>query len=142
MLAAARREIPRTNKFLAFASPLRLALRGSDADTSVETWLNPAIVEQHSFLTFQKADKIADAIRLVTIVDEGLWPLVATAMGVSDVRALKDRLDLIIDRRNAIAHEDDADLAGGRSPIDLALVIAALDDLAAIVAAIDDCMEE
>jgi hypothetical protein len=48
------------------------------------------------------------------------------------------RLDLIVDRRNAIVHQDDADLTGSRSPIEETLVTTSLDFLQAVVVAIDD----
>lgn len=137
MLAAARSEMPRTDKFAAFALPLSGALRGSESNAPVDAWLGPLIVEQHSILTFQRADKVADAFRLVCSIENGLWPSVAGALGGADTKRTKEQLDLIVDRRNAIAHEDDSDGSGSRAPIDLPLVEASLQFLEDVVAAID-----
>lgn len=61
---------------------------------------------QHSFLSFQQPDKIADAIRLISPIK--IWDEVAAYVGIS-ANDVKDRLRLIVDRRNKIAHEADLD---------------------------------
>lgn len=70
------------------------------------TTLDQEIRLRHSWLAFQKPDKVADAIRLVT--DKALWEEVGARTGISaaDVKA---RLGAIVDRRNQIAHEADLD---------------------------------
>jgi RiboL-PSP-HEPN len=142
MLAAARREIPRTDKFSAFALPLSGALRGTEDRISVDAWLGPLIVERHSIVSFQRSDKIADAIKLICAIEGGLWPAVSRAMGVVDTKRIKEQLDLIVDRRNAIAHEDDAGASGERAPIDSALVSSALDFIESVVIAIDQAVNQ
>jgi hypothetical protein len=137
-LAAARGERTRTAAFNRFAMPLAAALRGTEEAFSVDDWLNPSVVQQNELLSFQRANKIADALRLVSEIEGGLWPAVAQRIGQADAKTSKDHLDLIIDRRNAIAHEDDTDLLGSRSPIEEALVMTSLDFLEAVVSAIDD----
>ena len=84
---------------------------------------------------FQQPDKIADAIRLISPVK--LWEQVGKELGQSaqDVRM---RLELIIDRRNKIAHEADMDPTnlGFRWPIDAALSTDALDFIEKVAEAI------
>jgi RiboL-PSP-HEPN len=61
---------------------------------------------QHSFLSFQHPDKVADALRL--IADIKLWDAVGAELN-NDPLIIKQRLRLIVDRRNKIAHEADVD---------------------------------
>jgi hypothetical protein len=77
-------------------------------------WFEADVRERHSFLSFQQPDKIADAIRLFSNVK--LWDVVAEKIGDKGV---KDRLRLIVDRRNKIAHEADKSpsFPGERWPI-------------------------
>ncbi|QGA48888.1 HEPN domain-containing protein [Pseudomonas brassicacearum] len=65
-------------------------------------WFEADVRERHSFLSFQQPEKIADAVRLFSEVR--LWEIIAEKIGDKDV---KDRLRLIVDRRNKIAHEAD-----------------------------------
>lgn len=65
-------------------------------------WFEADVRERHSFLSFQQPEKIADAVRLFSNVK--LWDAVGESLGDKDV---KDRLRLIVDRRNKIAHEAD-----------------------------------
>ena len=68
--------------------------------------LDTQIRIQHGFLSFQHPDKIADAIRLVK--DVKLWDRVGVRL--NEIPAdVKERLALIVDRRNKIAHEADID---------------------------------
>lgn len=64
------------------------------------------IRSQHSFLSFQHPDRVADALRLIT--DKRMWEEVGAEVG-SDPALLKQQLRLIVDRRNKIAHEADVD---------------------------------
>lgn len=54
--------------------------------------------------TFQRPDKIKDAIALFNTIQ--LWQQIALAMGETEIN-IKNQLNLIIDRRNMIAHEAD-----------------------------------
>ena len=100
-----------------------LALSGSGSN-----WLEDEIRLQHGFLSFQHPDKVADALRLVS--DVQLWPAVATQLGRTPAD-VKTRLNLIIDRRNKIAHEADMDPTPPRVryPITRTLVDDSLDFL-------------
>jgi hypothetical protein len=64
------------------------------------------IRDQHSRLSFQQPDRVADGIRLIKELN--LWVAVARRLGVTPEQ-LKQRLLLIVDRRNKIAHEADLD---------------------------------
>jgi hypothetical protein len=102
-------------------SPLRFqvtldgAINGTQTPTS-SGWLDREIRTKHGFASFQQADKIADAIRLISSVH--LWNEVSTRLGIPVVD-IKNRLQLIVDRRNKIAHEADIDpsFPGSRWPI-------------------------
>ena len=61
---------------------------------------------QHSFLAFQKPDKVSDAIRLIS--DATIWEEIGKTLG-RPTKEIKDQLNLIVDRRNKIAHEADLD---------------------------------
>lgn len=76
-------------------------------------WLETEIREQHSLLSFQKPDKVADAVRLIS--DVQLWRALADHLGQGPLggetgdQILKRRLTLITDRRNTIVHQSDID---------------------------------
>ena len=80
-------------------------------------------------------DSIADAVRLISEVS--LWEEVGNRLGMSpqDVRS---QLNLIVDRRNKIAHEADSDptFPGSLWPIDEALVDEAVDFIEQVVESI------
>jgi hypothetical protein len=69
-----------------------------------DIWLNHQIRHRNGFKSFQEADKIKEAMLLIIEVD--IWKEVASILG-EDVRQIKRRLNLIIDRRNQISHEAD-----------------------------------
>lgn len=64
------------------------------------------IRQQHGHLSFQQPEKVADGIRLIK--DVSLWDAVAVRLGVTS-ESVKQRLSLVVDRRNKIAHEADLD---------------------------------
>lgn len=142
MLDTARGMRNRTTVFNRFPVPLASALDSAPhGPIAMDAWLSPAITEQHGILSFQRAEKIADAVRLVRTVEKGLWPAVAAALGESDVKDLKERLDLIVDRRNQIVHQDDAETASGRAAIDDKMVTEAIDFLSSVVSEIDGLID-
>ena len=69
-------------------------------------YLDSEIRTQHGYLAFQHPDKVADAIRLISEVK--LWECVGNRLEM-DAGDVKQRLKLIADRRNKIAHEADMD---------------------------------
>jgi hypothetical protein len=116
-----------TRAFLAFPISLT-ATRSALSNPADTTWLSESIQQAHGWQTFQRPDKIADALRLVS--DSSLWECVAAELG-ADTRRVKVELQAIVDRRNKIAHEADMDPSypGQRWPISESLVQGALDFL-------------
>lgn len=111
------------------------ALRAANGDPP-QSWMNDEVLRQHGHLSFQQPEKIADAIRLVW--DQPMWPTIAFALGTT-AQALKQELELIVSRRNQIAHEADRDPTPphDRWPIRSGDVNKALDLIGAIVVALD-----
>jgi RiboL-PSP-HEPN len=69
-------------------------------------YFDSEIRAQHGYVSFQQPDKVAEAIRLIKEVK--LWDRVGYRLGM-DAGDIKQRLKLIVDRRNKIAHEADLD---------------------------------
>ena len=94
---------PPTDAFQRFQVTIGAAMTGL-AGSSTSTWFETEIREKHGYLAFQHPDKIADAVRLFSSCE--LWPSVASQLGLT-VQDVKTRLQLIVERRNKIAHEAD-----------------------------------
>ena len=105
---------PPTQAFLKYNVSVGAVSIGMSTRSS--SWFEAEIRERHGFLSFQQPDKVADAIRLFS--DVKLWQEVASMMASTE-KGVKDRLKLIVDRRNKIAHEADLDPSypGTRWPI-------------------------
>lgn len=109
---------------------------GHSAISAARSNIEGDIREQHGYLSFQHPDKIADAIRCVS--DVKLWEEVGNRLGLP-AKDIKDRLVLVVDRRNKIAHEADIDPTYGLPwPIHSADVLGVVDFLDRIAWAIDD----
>lgn len=106
---------PPTNAFSRFQVTIDAAMTGI-AGSSGNAWFETVIRESQGHLAFQHPDKIPDAVRLFSLCE--LWPSVASHLGLT-VPDVKNRLRLIVDRRNKIAHEADLDpdYPGSRWPI-------------------------
>ena len=130
MLEAYRSKRVRTPAFLRFQVTLLGAFQTSSNDGST-AWLEQEIRARHGHQSFQSSDSVADAIRLISEVE--LWNEASRNLGI-DRRELRNRLNLIVDRRNKIVHEADIlpDYVGQtanldfRSPIDEAMVDTAI----------------
>jgi hypothetical protein len=118
---------PQTDAFSRFSISMESVLLVVATPTDTK-WLEDEIRKQHSWLSFQQPDKVADAIRLFCAKE--LWKEVGNHLGI-DPKSAKTRLALIVDRRNKIAHEADMDPTspGSRWPIDELLVQDAIDTL-------------
>ncbi len=105
---------PSTPAYTKFQIPLS-SVHGASAQLSKGAF-ESAIRERHSYLSFQRPEKIADAIRHFSSV--GLWDEVAAGLS-EDAASLKMDVNLAVDRRNKIAHEADIDptYPGQRWPI-------------------------
>jgi len=108
-----RTATPSYHKFSVSLDTTTRLVGGRARDVHLET----AIRTSHRFLSFQKPDKIADAVRLFSPIE--LWNKIGTLLG-EDPKYLKTHLRLIVERRNKIAHEADIDPSypGQRWPID------------------------
>ncbi|MFF3852155.1 HEPN domain-containing protein [Micromonospora sp. NPDC002575] len=113
---------------------------GKAVSTGGAAWLEAEIREQHSYLSFQQPDKVADAFRLVT--DISLWREISTQLQ-RQPEDVKRQLKLIVDRRNKIAHESDTDPTPPRTrySISLTMVNNSLDFLKDVVSALDAILE-
>ncbi len=105
-----------TDAYTKYQIPL-LSAHLSQYSSSCRAWLEDAIIEKHSWQSFQEPDRIADAIRLISSVK--LWEAVGDELGKSAKR-VKATLKVIVCRRNQIAHEADMDPInpGANRPID------------------------
>lgn len=111
---------PTTESYSKFKIPIQ-RLEQALNDPGSSEWLDGEIRLQHGFHSFQKADKVADALRIIST--KSLWSEVSTIMGM-DAALIKEKLNLIVNRRNQIAHEADLDpsFPDQRWPIDITLM--------------------
>jgi hypothetical protein len=87
--------------------------------------LDAELRARHGHLSFQQPDKIAEAIRHVSSIS--LWEAVANRLA-EPVSHVKETIELIVSRRNKIAHEADVNpVDGSRWPISEAMVDDAID---------------
>lgn len=109
-------------RFTISMTSVQIALAGGPASS----WLEAEIRAAHGWLTFQRPDKIADAVRLIS--DAKMWDGVAATLAMP-VGTVKAELNSIVDRRNKIAHESDLDPTspGTRWPISDVMTKAAVD---------------
>ena len=140
MLEIHRGQRPEPPAFSRFQISLGSARVGINAGQNIDSWLEDEIRQRHSYKSFQQPEAIADAIRLIS--DKKLWEEVSTNMG-SPARSIKQQLNLIVDRRNKIAHEADIDPSypiGDRWPIDELLVNEAVDFIEQVVESIHNIL--
>ncbi len=125
-----------TTAFLRFTVSLDQVLIGMQ-DPEKTQWLVESIIKQMSWQSFQHPDKVADAIRHISTIR--LWDEVGNQLGMP-AQQVKHRLDIIVDRRNKIAHQ--ADMEHERTgldellDIDAAMVDDAIDFLEQVAEAI------
>ena len=127
---------PSTDAFLRFQVTMGAVMDGI-SKSGENKWLDTEIREKHGHQAFQHPDKIADAVRLFSSCK--LWPSAAAQLNLN-VLDTKNRLRVIIDRRNQIVHEADLDPSypgtGNRWPISPLDVTNALDFIQAVCEAI------
>ena len=138
MLEVYRGTRPETSAFLRFQISLESVRQAVSAPTS-DDWLDNEIRERHGWRSFQQADHIADAIRLIS--DISLWEQVSNRLGMPS-HDVKEQLNFIVDRRNKIVHEADMDPTpyDTRWPIDEALVDDAINFIEQIAETIYDLL--
>jgi len=120
---------PATPAYLRFEVPVSAAV--PEVVTGGTEWFEAIIREKHGFLSFQQPDKVAAAIRLFSSCV--LWPTVSDALGFP-TNSVKNRLRLIVERRNKIAHEADLDPSypSTRWPISLQDAVGVVDFIESI----------
>ena len=112
MVEAYRGERPQTDKFAKFRIPLAKFLHTNVANpVTVQEWLRDEIERQFGWKSFQRPDRISEALKHVK--EGGPWSEVATALS-SQRDEIIARLTSIVDRRNDIVHEADIDPISGR----------------------------
>ncbi len=138
MLEVYRGTRPETSAFLRFQISLE-RVRQVVSDPTSDDWLENEIRERHSWRSFQQADHIADAIRLIS--DISLWEQVSTHLEMPS-QDVKEQLNFIVDRRNKIVHEADMDPTpyDTRWPVDEVLVDDAINFIEQIAEAIYDLL--
>jgi hypothetical protein len=106
------------------------------ANPTATGWLADEIYTQHGWKTFQHPDNVANALRLIT--DKKIWEEVSILLG-QPVQTIKSKLEVIVDRRNKIAHEADVDptLPTQKLPIDEALVSNAIQFIEDLISKIE-----
>ena len=126
---------PSTSSFLNFQVSTS-SVKEAVSDSSRIDWFEAEIRLQHGYRSFQRAKSVAEAVRLIS--DVSLWDEVATRLGTL-AGSTKEQLNLIVDRRNKIAHEADMDPSspGSRWPIDELLVEESMTFLERVTSAID-----
>ena len=132
MLDSYRGSRLRTKSFLTFQVSLGGMLDGPDSANG-EQWLDDQIRTRNGYRSFQTPDNIADAVRLVSEVQ--LWNEIANHMSMSS-QEVRERLQLIVDRRNQIAHEADVNPSPyeDRFSIDRQMVTETVDFIEDVVA--------
>ena len=105
MLEVYRGTRPETSAFLRFQISLE-GVRQAVSDPTNDNWLDNEIRERHGWRSFQQADHIAEAIRLISNIS--LWEQVSNHLRMPS-QDVKEQLNLIVDRRNKIVHEADMD---------------------------------
>ncbi len=109
---------------------------GHGAISSARSNIEGDIREQHGYLAFQHPDRIADAVRCVS--DVKLWDEVGALLG-KPPKEVKQRLILVVERRNKIAHEADVDPTyGTRWPIRSNEVLGVIEFIDQVAGAIDN----
>lgn len=138
MLEIYRGTRPETSAFLRFQISLEGVRQVVSAPTS-DNWLDNEIRERHSWRSFQQANHIADAIRLIS--DISLWEQVSNYLGIP-TQDVRQQLNFIADRRNKIVYEADMDPTpyDTQWPIDEVLVDDAINFIEQIAETIYDLL--
>jgi len=115
MIEIAKGSRQKTDAYLRFQMPFT-AVESALNGVPHENWVGETVREKLSWQSFQDPDKLAEAVRLISVVK--LWEAVGIELNMP-AADVKTRLKLIVERRNKIAHEADLDPAnpGFRWPI-------------------------
>lgn len=119
-------------KFTVDDKPLKEVLGQPQYDPS---WIRVEVKRKLGYQSFQRPEKISDAIKLIS--DIFLWNELANELS-EPADTIQMKLDLIVDRRNKIAHEADVNPAFPleRWPIDQKMASDSVDYTEVIVKSI------
>ncbi len=119
------------NSFQNYGISIQVVKRILDASTPNERkfYFEKEIRRLHGYRTFQSSENISQAMGFMGI--KQLWKKIGNRLSIAS-DDVKRHLDLIVDRRNKIAHESDIDPAlgiGEKYPIDPDMVGISIDFL-------------
>ena len=100
-------------------------------------WLDEQIRDRLGHRSFQQPDDIADAIRLISNVE--LWNSVAVQLQTTS-QDVRDRIRLVVDRRNKIVHEVDSNPTYGQIGMLWSLTATQTDDAVAFVESVGEAV--
>lgn len=107
----------------------------NDETTDVFPLIEQQLKQNLGWRSFQQPDKIAEALKIVC--DKKIWDEVSSLTG-KDAKLLKEQLQLIVKRRDSIAHEADFDIVNQcQYPINRKETIVALNFIISLVYMID-----
>ena len=86
-------------------------------EDTIEYWIGKEISDKHKLLAFQEPDKISEALSNIW-GEEHKWDVIASNMSTQlngknnaqQAKDLKQRIKVIVERRNQIVHEADIDI--------------------------------
>jgi len=126
------------NKILAISKNNSMPITQED---TIEYWIEKEVSDRHKFLAFQEPDKISDALSNIWN-EKNKWDEIASNMSTrlngnnnsQKADDLKQRIKVIVERRNQIVHEADIDLISQRkkaiNKLNVAETIDIIEDLA------------
>ena len=129
MLECFRAQRARTDAFDRFQVTLGSTIQAISIPGS-DVWLDEQIRDRLGHRTFQQPEDIAEAIRYISNVE--LWNSVALQLQ-STSKDVRDRLRLVVDRRNKIVHEADSNPTYGQIGILWPLNATQADDAVAFI---------
>lgn len=148
MVAIFAGALPATQQFNKFKIMVETAKRIASAPNPADAIaaFDLDVRQQLGIQSFQLPDKVADAIRLCSVID--LWGAVALHEGATEAQKIqrakdiKKTLSLIVERRNKIAHEGDLQPQIPRVPwpIDAASLATVREFIDRTVRSIDSCV--
>lgn len=136
MLESFRGQRPQTNAFREFRVTLGGTIQALATPLS-DVWLDDQIRDQHSRRTYQNPNDIATGISHISNL--ALWESVAARLQ-STSEAVRDRLRLVVERRNKIVHEADSNPAYGQIGVLWVLDPVQTDDAVSFVASVAEAI--
>ena len=126
----------RTDAFHRFQVTLAGALQAVSLPGSA-VWLDEQIRDRLGHRSFQQPDDIADATRLISNVE--LWNSVAVQLQTTS-QDVRDRIRLVVDRRNKIVHEADSNPTYGQIGMLWSLTATQTDDAVAFIESVGEAV--